>query len=212
MSPFQQAITDNEAFQFDGDDIVRIRGELFTLISRLSTIYKAWNEEAKRDPPTPRLRAPGTPPPTPTSPHNLDYVYKMNTTVFKGASQVGNGSVSYGPSSVGGALPPTPGRRVPGTPPPTHTSPHNLDYVFKMNMTVFKGASQVGNGNGSVKVTEACGPSSVGGALPPTPGQRAPGVDVIGERLGTSVNVVTPGTRNKPVKRKKLKKRKRKPI
>jgi Ulp1 family protease len=38
--PFQQAITDNKAFHFGEDDIVRIRTELGTLIGRLSTIYK----------------------------------------------------------------------------------------------------------------------------------------------------------------------------
>ena len=42
MSPFQQAITDSEAFNFDSGDIARIRGEFRTLISRLSNMYKAW--------------------------------------------------------------------------------------------------------------------------------------------------------------------------
>ena len=42
--PFQQAITDSEAFDFDREDIVRIRGELGVLIGRLSTMYKTWKE------------------------------------------------------------------------------------------------------------------------------------------------------------------------
>ena len=44
LVPFQQAITDSKAFKFDGNDILRIRTELRTLISRLSTMYKAWKE------------------------------------------------------------------------------------------------------------------------------------------------------------------------
>jgi hypothetical protein len=49
--PFQQAITDSEAFDFDRDDIVRIRTELGILIGRLSTMYKTWkdaNDEAEK--------------------------------------------------------------------------------------------------------------------------------------------------------------------
>lgn len=42
--PFQQAITDSEAFRFDRDDIVRIRTELGTLIGRLSVIYNMWKD------------------------------------------------------------------------------------------------------------------------------------------------------------------------
>ena len=44
--PFQQAITDSKAFDFDQEDIVRIRRELDILIDRLSTIYKMWRTPA----------------------------------------------------------------------------------------------------------------------------------------------------------------------
>ena len=48
MRPFQQAITDSEAFDFDREDIVRIRGELGILIGRLSTTYKTWKEASDK--------------------------------------------------------------------------------------------------------------------------------------------------------------------
>ena len=50
--PFQKVITDSEAFDFDREDIVRIRGELGVLIGRLSTMYTAWkeaNDEAEKE-------------------------------------------------------------------------------------------------------------------------------------------------------------------
>lgn len=49
---FQQFITDSDAFDFDRDDIVRIRRELGILIGRLSTIYKTWkdaNDQAEKE-------------------------------------------------------------------------------------------------------------------------------------------------------------------
>jgi hypothetical protein len=57
--PFQQAITDSEAFAFDRDDIVRIRTELGVLIGRLSTIYKTWkaaSDQAEKESKKPAAR------------------------------------------------------------------------------------------------------------------------------------------------------------
>jgi hypothetical protein len=57
--PFQRAITDSAAFDFDRDDIVRIRTELGILIGRLSTIYKTWkdtNDKAEKEAKKPDAR------------------------------------------------------------------------------------------------------------------------------------------------------------
>ena len=42
--PLERAITESDAFQFDGSDIVRIRKELDFLINKLSEIYKRWKD------------------------------------------------------------------------------------------------------------------------------------------------------------------------
>jgi len=42
--PFQALITESEEFDFDGEDIVRIRGELATLLDNLSALYKEWKK------------------------------------------------------------------------------------------------------------------------------------------------------------------------
>ena len=45
---FGDLITDHEAFQFDGDDIVRIRIEFMLLMERLSKKFLAWKEDINR--------------------------------------------------------------------------------------------------------------------------------------------------------------------
>lgn len=48
---FQSLITDNHEFDFDREDIVRIRGELAQLVDNLSSLYKEWKkleEEAEK--------------------------------------------------------------------------------------------------------------------------------------------------------------------
>lgn len=44
---FRKAITDNPAFQFDMDDIARIRGEMRTLIGKLTKEYRSVKQTAK---------------------------------------------------------------------------------------------------------------------------------------------------------------------
>ena len=49
MEHFKSMITKGPAFQFDMEDIARIRGEMGTLINKLSEIYLAMKLEEKKE-------------------------------------------------------------------------------------------------------------------------------------------------------------------
>jgi len=42
--PFRKLITESDEFDFNGDDILRIRGDLATLLDKLSDLYKEWKK------------------------------------------------------------------------------------------------------------------------------------------------------------------------
>ncbi|KAL7578136.1 hypothetical protein ACA910_012582 [Epithemia clementina (nom. ined.)] len=48
VPPFSTLITENEKFQFNADDIDRIRSEFIDLILKLSAVYKCWKKKADR--------------------------------------------------------------------------------------------------------------------------------------------------------------------